>query len=153
MGYVTRTSPSEVYRWVGFNMIFSSLTKHRICNKFPGTFERSKVPKTRRAFDPFRLQAGVSPSTEAIDGLFINVVIFWCLALRYFLQLIFFTSRNDSFLRSQSPRPALPPSRIRGRFVLEAGSFTRPSSDSTVEFRSLFFCVFVFSWPKEQSNS
>ena len=89
LGYVTRASPSEVYRWVGFNMIFSSLTKHRICNKFSGTFERSKVPKTRRAVDPLRLQAGVSPSTEAIDGLFINVVIFWCLALRYFLQLIF----------------------------------------------------------------
>ena len=68
LGYVTRTSPSEVYRWVGFNMIFSSLTKHRICNKFPGTFERSKVPKTRRAVDPLRLQAGVSPSCRSTNG-------------------------------------------------------------------------------------
>jgi len=68
LGYVTRTSPSEVYRWVGFNMIFSALTKQRICNKFPGTFERSKVPKTRRAVDPFRLQAGVSLSRRSTNG-------------------------------------------------------------------------------------
>jgi len=54
-------------------MIFSALTKHRICNKFPGTFERSPmrsgqaaVPKTRRASEPLRLQAGVSPSTGEV---------------------------------------------------------------------------------------
>jgi len=38
------------------------------------------------AVEPLRLPAGVSPSTEDIDGLFINVLIIWCLALRYLLQ-------------------------------------------------------------------
>ena len=48
-------------------------------------FIDKKRTKKSRATDPLRLQAGVSSSAEAIDGLFLVVLFFLCLALRFFL--------------------------------------------------------------------